>query len=170
LLGIIRTTLALAVSTLLVSCATQHNETLRSPSGRFEVSYSEGNQELDASYGVTDSRNKIHYSFSSGADTPIGRSKFFWSATEMTVVVLQESAERRVHDRFLLVRLGGEGESEFWLLKRKPLEIRYFDGTPAMVDSVGDVDVTFRLGDGQVKRIGLNELGSESRRQERALD
>jgi len=85
----------------------------------------------------------------------------------MTFLLLQSDGGRD-YDRFILVQSGDKKDHSpgYWLIMRRSLENRYFEGKSASVDSVSEVDVTFRVGDDDTKRIGLDELRAESLRQE----
>jgi hypothetical protein len=165
----------LASVSCFVSCGTRSEEIVLSPSGRFEISYGEATQEMDASYQISDRQNQSYRSVSGGADTPPNRSEFFWSTTEKTLLVLQ-ATERGAYDRFLLVLLDSDGRADidpasigFWRIRKSLLEKRYFGGEEVAVASVSDAAVVFAVGDGRrTERISLKELHEESRRQEKA--
>jgi len=160
----------LIASLLLVSCASQQSQTLRSPSGKFVVSYDGGGAEMDASYYFSGPGDKAGFSISSGADTPFDRSRFLWSPSEKTLLVLQN--EGKTYEQFVLIRLDqGEGAvdeegNRFSVIGIRPFEELYFGGSSVTVNSVSDSDVTFLFNEGRIMRIALKDLRAESLRQE----
>jgi hypothetical protein len=141
-----------------------------SPSGRFEVGYSEGTEEQDAAYWVSDrlKRYREEYSICSGNDTPLNESTFIWSPSELTFVVLQ-SGEAGRPDRFVLAQLDASPGEDWWcLLKMKPLEQRIFGGEAARLVSASDTSIGFRIGNSfEIRQILIKDLENEAHRQER---
>lgn len=167
---LLRVVKGLIASLLLASCTSQWSDTLRSPSGKFVVSYNGGGSEMDAAYYFSGPGDKIGFSICSGGDTPFDRSRFIWSSSERTLVVLQ-AEDGKAYDRFVLVRPdkdqdGASGNIPHVLIRMKPLENRYFEGKVISVRTVSDSDVVFLSDDGRVKSIDLEELRTESLRQE----
>ena len=157
-------------SLIFISCATQSEKNVYSPSGRFEVIYGEGSLEQDASYGILDHLNGGGYSICSGSDTPLNESTIIWSPSELTFVILQGD-EVGHPDRFVLAQLkaapAAHGDRCWWLFKMKPLEQRIFNGESARLVSVSDTSIGFRIGASfEIRQIRLQDLVYEAQRQE----
>jgi hypothetical protein len=176
----------LAALVLLASCTIHPENSISSPSGRFKLSYGPGNQEMDSAYLVTDKLRRIkagnmdnenqisrgYYVICDGTHSPLDKSQVIWSPSEMTFLVMLGLSMEGSPERILLVRLndnstdGEEGErSEYYLLKMKALESRFFNGKSARIVGVNDKDVSFTFdNDPRTIEIGLDVLELEGQR------
>jgi hypothetical protein len=151
----------------VISCATYFAKNVHSPSGRFEINYGKASLEQDAAYGILDHLNGAGYSICSGNDTPLNKSTFMWSPSELTFVILQ-GEHVGSSDRFVLVQNNSTTRQAWCLLNIKPLEERFFNGRSAKMVTVSDTSIGFRIGDSsEIRQIILDDLVNEAQRQQR---